>query len=384
MSYAALCQTVQGSAFPDAYQQWFTEADRIVTMYGVPGGDEGRPADVAAVNNQSSLTWQQQETIQYQFTRGFPEQNKAGRTIWKPETSWDCMGRLADEVNIRAFETEGTVYFVSEPDLFMSAPVMDIAETDQGIDKILYDYDIGKMGATVTIETRASRWSAPPGSVVTVHDVSSVVDGRWLISEIERDIFDTGARITAKKPRPVLPEPTQQETERQWSLQNPWTGAPEGGTAKGLPPTVGQLPEADGTREAIVDVATRAWQEQQKNRYHYLQKRPYPRELFSAEAHAGIDCSAFVHMVYRQAGAPDPSNFGFNGQGNTGSLSRSSVLMRVAPASTSDLENSVSRSVPRRAFSSSTTTTAAICMASSASLPTGCLVERTRSSERLR
>lgn len=207
LPYGALCQTVQVSKFPNAYSQWRLEAERIVTTYGIAGGAYGGSGeDTAKANNQDFLNASGGD--QYQFMRGRPA-TRATRTQPKhkavKEDSWTCLQRLADEVNWRCFEVSGAVYFISETRLFKSASRAHLSQESDGVDWIDFDYDVGKKNAQVTITGRVDRWQAPPGSCITIHD-SGVVNGKWLVSDIERNVYSPTCTITLKKPRPKLPE----------------------------------------------------------------------------------------------------------------------------------------------------------------------------------
>lgn len=192
--YWQLIQNVQNSGFPTAYAQWRREAEKIVTAYGEAG-------DVSAANSQQQSFAGQND---YEFYRGIPPSQ--GLKKWGREDSWHCLGRLADEVNWRAFFVSGTFYYISEPELFKSKPAAVIWEGKQGIDNIDGEYDEGKKNGSLTVTARIGRWACPPGSVVQVKHMGPW-DGRWLCSSVKRSLFDSQGTITLKKPRPKLPEP---------------------------------------------------------------------------------------------------------------------------------------------------------------------------------
>lgn len=199
--YWDLAQTVQVSAFPEAYAQWRTEAERFVTAYGVPGGDtESSAAEANSMMEDFSASGD------FFFYRG--EIADGGKTR-KPENSWDCIQRLADEVNWRAFFVAGTFYYLAEDDLFKQKPLMTIGEFSEGVEGLDGDYTLNSKSATLDLTARVGRWTAPPGSVVVVKDMGPW-NGRWLVTEYSRDLFDARASITLSKPRPRLPEPFEQ------------------------------------------------------------------------------------------------------------------------------------------------------------------------------
>jgi hypothetical protein len=210
LDYGELCQAVQHSAHPTLYAQWRKEAEIIVTAWGIPGGDTaGSMAD--ANSSRGVLT----QGDSYHYYRGIPP--KKGQTKWKPESSWDCITRLAKQVNWRAFEVSGVIYFIDDEDLIKSKPIMNITEETPGIDSIDFDYDENKPTSQITTTAEIKRWAAPPGSVVMVDDMGPAT-GRWLVTDISRDLFSTQAEITLKKPLPALPEPAQDDLNQQAGL----------------------------------------------------------------------------------------------------------------------------------------------------------------------
>jgi hypothetical protein len=216
MPYGPLCQAVQHSRFPERYALHRVEAERFATVYGVPGTDNEIPLSESNTQNVDigGLGGQ------YLFYRGEPDDTGTGK--WLPENSWRCIQRLADEVSVRAFFVSGVFYWISDDTLMKSRPQMTIDEQTTGIDTIDFDYDRGKKSATVTVKCRASRWTAPPGSVVQLVDMGPV-NGRWLVNRISRSLFTTEAEITLKKPRPILPEPAESNdpSTKQWDTYVP-------------------------------------------------------------------------------------------------------------------------------------------------------------------
>lgn len=148
----------------------------------------------------------------YQFTRG-QLTYKDGQPKLRPESSWACSGRLADEVNWRRFVVSGTFYYVSEPYLFRSKPVMRITEDTPGIISIDGNYLTYTKNAAATVTAHIGRWEAPPGSMIEIFDCG-LISGRWLVTEISRNLFNTTATINLKKPRPTMPEPNLDQASR--------------------------------------------------------------------------------------------------------------------------------------------------------------------------
>jgi hypothetical protein len=157
----------------------------------------------------------------YFYYRGIPPDSSGGD--WLPEDSWTCIQRLASEVNWRAFFIGGTFWYGEDDWLLAKTPLMTVSEASPGIDHISFDYDQGKKVATVDVGARIGRWIAHPGAVVILKDMGPV-NGKWLVNEFERSLFDLTANITLKKPEPKLPEPATQPEK-----------PPDTGTGTGTP-----------------------------------------------------------------------------------------------------------------------------------------------------
>jgi hypothetical protein len=67
-------------------------------------------------------------------------------------------------------------------------------------------------------------------------------------------------------------------------------------------------------------VAEGKWGAAHKGRIHYQQRRPIDGLKRRHKLPLNIDCSGFVTLCYKWAGAPDPNGNGYNGSGYTGTL----------------------------------------------------------------
>jgi hypothetical protein len=285
-----LAQAVQISAFPERYKQYQGEGEAAVADWT---GQDAHNNDVFSSDENPFMGASSGAGV-YEFTRGTMDDQ--GRV--KRESTWDAAHRMADEVNWRCFMVSGTMYFISDKYLYRSRARMVISPTAEGIDDIDFDYDQGKKNAQITVTCHVRRWGAPPGSVVKVEDMDPI-NGRWLVQDIRRSLFNNIASITLVKPLPKLKEP------------------PATSGATGTTDTTILGPTSD-LRQAIVVAARRALQN--KNLYHYRQYRPMASSLFDAFAYDHTDCSAFATLCYKAAGAPDPNGFDYNGSGNTGTM----------------------------------------------------------------
>lgn len=123
------------------------------------------------------------------------------------ESYWDCIQRLATEVNWRAFVVDNVLYFMSEERLFKSRPQFTVAETLDWVDKIDFSLDASPKGETqLTVTAHAKKWFAKQGTVVDV-DGLGPANGRWLVHEITRGFFDDATTIVLSKPLKKKKEP---------------------------------------------------------------------------------------------------------------------------------------------------------------------------------
>lgn len=249
MEYYLLAEEVQRSGNAAAYAQWRTQAERVVTLFGVPGGANSTMSDVAATNNMNESMWSPDGGGRNQWSRGW-EVNQGGRKRWKHEDTWECLGRLASEIDMRRFMVSGRLYFIDDEHLFKSRVRATINEDSDGVNYVDYDYTkaknraLSQKSAEVTISCRVNRWLAPPGSLVEITNAGPAT-GRYLVHTIKRSLFSADCRITCRKPRPRLPEPI--EDASPWATPGTGTGtartAPGGSVTLPLPTA---LPTASG------------------------------------------------------------------------------------------------------------------------------------------
>jgi hypothetical protein len=202
-----IAQAVQASAHPSAYDQWENEATKTVEAFAGGAG--------------ATLTTSREVEKRYAFAR------KAN------ESSWDAMGRLAEEVNWRRFVANGILYYVAEPDLLDSEIRFVVNDGKPGIEDIGFEWDMGQEVDEVAISARTRDWAAPPGTVAAVHG-QGPADGRYIVSSIETNLLvESAASITLKRPQKPLPEPAP-ETRTVTSSVGGGAGDSRRGTAGGL------------------------------------------------------------------------------------------------------------------------------------------------------
>ncbi len=138
------------------------------------------------------------------------------------ETTWDAVGRIAGERNWRRFvRGKNEIWYVPETWLQQQTPMFRITEnSEDGVDNIDFDFDIGKKVASLSIDARAARWQVPVGALVEVYGMGPA-NGKWLVTSLSRSLFSLNVNITLTKARPVLPEPRPDESDTPSSSATP-------------------------------------------------------------------------------------------------------------------------------------------------------------------
>ena len=261
---------VQGSAFPQAPAQWYDESWANVTQL-VSGKDF---IDVTGLGGGSAGTTTTR-VQPYEFSRG-----NAGQK----ETSWDCIGRLADEVAWDRFMRAGALWFVSETYLKSQPPRFAFSVGARGVTAINFDSDSRRNAAEATVTALAKRWSVLPGDMVTISG-EGPGDGLWLVSDTRRTIWDDTTEITLKRPAAPKLEPA-----------NTTTTVTVGGSAAGSVAT-----SVSGGASRTVDALYIACKQMSDRNIPYSQSH---RTLVQSPPDA--DCSSSVCWALLKAGFPLP------------------------------------------------------------------------------
>lgn len=208
-SAGQVAQSTQGSKFPLAYDIYGREADAIIKAYN---------GDFSQVDS-STRTYSKA----FEFSRGKPG-GPSG------EDTWDCLQRLASEVRWRCFMREGVVYFASDTTLAKDKPSLVVAERGGEGEKVRKGLTLAnsitfqlerlderqqqrgkyrkrlKRVSECVVTCEAALWKADPGSVVLVEQMGPA-NGKWLVWEVTRGLYDPTTVITLRRPQPALPEP---------------------------------------------------------------------------------------------------------------------------------------------------------------------------------
>jgi hypothetical protein len=203
MEVIAASNETQRSAYPTAPAQWLSESQRNVQII-LGSKDVTDATSFGSVGTGGGTTKTITRNQPYEFSRGSPGQ---------PETSWDCMGRLADEVQWNRFMRNGVLWFVSEDWLKKQRPRFLFAAGARGVIEIDFNADSRRAASEATITALAKRWSVLPGDLVQVTG-EGPADGNWLVSDTQRSLWDDTTTITLKRPVKAKPEPAPQTTQK--------------------------------------------------------------------------------------------------------------------------------------------------------------------------
>lgn len=249
LSVGGMVTRIEGSGEDGSYYGKFEPiAKKVVSAFGTDAND-------TATTSVTSNVFKP-----YPFMRGKPD-GPLGENTYQAAT------RLAAQVRWRFFVVGTYVYFVPDRDLISSKAILSIhdenqdADNDEGILTVNFDVDAGKPVNEATLTARADRWFADPGEVVILGSKFGPAAGRWLISRIERDLFEYNATITLRKPQDPKKEPAPTLTSYTRPATKYETGskALPGGTDPNSygPVKIGKVSMASGAERA--GVSTNKW-----------------------------------------------------------------------------------------------------------------------------
>ncbi len=269
-------------------------------------------------------------------SQGLTSQLTIGGVGNQDENYWVGMNRIASAVYWYLFSDMERLYYMDGADLISQTPAAYInrvrdAENIQRFsmvfDNTSYQWasDHRRKGR-VQHHTKLAKVTSPTeaqidivcvidfyrGGDVVVLEGFGPGDGRWLVADCTRSVFSVFSSLTLVPP--IMP---LSEAEAAGTSGAAGKAAKAAGTSLIDPKTVVL---SGSMRAKIVQVAQKAAaREASTSAYSYAEVRPYPGSLFGA-APVVTDCSGFATLCYKEAGAPDPNNLGFNGSGYTGTL----------------------------------------------------------------
>lgn len=252
----------QRSAHPSAPAPWYGEGQAFTARFTGSGGG-GAASDF--ISGGDGMTAEQP----YEFSRGDAN---------KKENSWDCAGRLADEVKWRRFMRTGAFWYVSDNWLMKQPVSYRFSERTAGVVALTFDFETRKPAQEASLRVVARRYSILPGDIVELIE-EGPGDGKWLVREVRRVMTSQVADVSLTRPTPKLPEPAATRT-----TVGDRTQAGEGGALSG-------------------DTASRAYQAaEEATRMNWSYSQPQRNRQDSGYA----DCSSGVSWVLQRAGIPLP------------------------------------------------------------------------------
>jgi hypothetical protein len=266
----------------NSYGKWVNEARKTVDAY---------LGDDASGYRGSTSRIKKTKTAKYEFTRGDIEKGEK-------ESTWDAARRLADEVGWRLFCYRGTVYYVADDDLRRRPHKTRLTRRRDGVQELNVSWDAADPISEITASVVADRYSFTPGNVILIQGLSKpITDTRWLVSNFQRSLFSNIGDLTLAAPVWPKPEPEPETITTSVDLD---TGQVVGGGTQ---------------RKRAVEIAKQSLG--RTGDFTYAMVRPIPASL---SGRVRTDCSGFVTLCYKEAGAPDPNGNRYNGQGSTATL----------------------------------------------------------------
>jgi hypothetical protein len=132
----------------------------------------------------------------------------------KHENYLAAIYRLAEDVHWSAFWVKDVLHYISEEDLFKAKAHKALKRFDDGVEHVSFEWNKDKRINEMTLQARMERWVCPVGTVVRF-DEGGPAEGRWLVTNIRRSMFDQLGEITLSKPMREKVEPANEPGSRQ-------------------------------------------------------------------------------------------------------------------------------------------------------------------------
>jgi len=220
--FVAKAQGVVGSTNPlnSGYametNKWRSESQHAVNAFGgIDIDDPGSPA---------TSTFKKK----YEFMVGPPDGDE-------DENYLAAIYRLADDVQWAAFWVKDELHFQDQKQLFKSKPQASLRRFHNGVETVSFEWDGQQKLNQMTIGVRMKRWICPIGTVVHFEE-GGPAEGRWLVTNIRRSMFDELGEIILSKPMRKKLEPANEPGTRTTR-----DGQPTDITDPGVGPQGGQM-----------------------------------------------------------------------------------------------------------------------------------------------
>lgn len=211
-SAGQIAQSIQGSAYPERYDQHADEARAWIDAYGGGAGTGRGGAGMGAAGRVQRYAYE----------------------VDADENYWDASGRLLEEVGWRRFALRNRLWIASDAGLYTGRARMNIGERlPVGVNEVDFDVDAGKRTDQIRIDARADTWQAGPGTPLLLSEHWGAAAGRYLVHDADGFVNREDVRITALRPQRPLPEPVARREVR--------IGGADGGGAFGGGEPVGAI-----------------------------------------------------------------------------------------------------------------------------------------------
>lgn len=239
------------------------------------------------------------------------------------EDYWTGVNRLAQEVNWYLFSSGEYLYYLDGQEMLAQAPaatldrIADAGRIYQNQGTLSYDNTafnyvsdhrrrfrtqrrtkvaLAQSPTEGTFELICGIDEILGGDVIVLNNFG-LADGRWIVAECRRSVFDVYSELTLVPALAPITELAATGT----------TGSGTGATTSTVNLTGVYPVTLTGTpRDHVVQVALAAVaREKAKGAYEYVQNGVLPASLFGP-APVNVDCAAFSRLCYKDAGAPDP------------------------------------------------------------------------------
>jgi cell wall-associated NlpC family hydrolase len=284
-----------------------------------------------------------------------------GGTDNPDEDYWTAINRLAQEVNWYLFSNGEYLVYMDGQEMLAQKPAVTIDrikdnarfyenQASFSFDNTSYTYvsqhlrrfrtqrqthvSVSQSPTEATINLICGIEEILGGDVVELTNFG-LGDGRWVVSEARRSVFDVYSELTLVPAIAPITEASAAGTTGSTSTSST-SGSivTPGSSTSGASTTT---PLSGSLRNKVVQAALQAVARQKASgAYDYppqdeLHARPYPSSLFGP-APVYIDCSSFAILCYKAAGAPDPNETSYDGTGYTGTLvARGTAVTRPQP-----------------------------------------------------
>ena len=162
----------QRSAFSSAPAKWYGEGQAFASQFAGSGGSTSSFATGTADGSTGVQP--------YEFSRG-DANNK--------ENTWDCSGRLADEVQFRRFMRLGAMWYCSDDWLFKQNVIYRLDEFSPGVIKLTFDFETrGEGPAEANLQVAAKRYAFAPGDLVELQNEGPGCR-KWVAARPRRSLF---------------------------------------------------------------------------------------------------------------------------------------------------------------------------------------------------